>query len=184
MGFNINKFKEKMNESLNCYEESLKSIRVGRANASVLNNVQAEYYGTLTPINQMGEIKVTDPRTLTISPWDISTLKSIEKAILASDVGITPQSDGKVIRLSFPQLTEDRRKELTKQISKMGEETKIVIRNIRRDANEEAKKQEKNNELTEDDLNLAEEDIQKLTDASIKKVDSITARKSAEVLEI
>ena len=144
-------FEEKMKKSISVYQAELETIRAGRANAAVLNGINVEYYGTPTAINQMAEVKVSDARTLTISPWDMTTVKSIEKAILASDLGITPQNDGKVIRLMFPQPTEERRREMTKQVSKMGEEVKVAVRNIRRDAVDAAKAAKKDGEMTEDE---------------------------------
>jgi ribosome recycling factor len=143
-----------------------------------------DYYGTPTPVNQIGSVSCPDARTIVIQPWDSSTLKGIEKAILASDIGITPANDGKVVRLSFPQLTEDRRKELKKQVSKLGEDKKVAIRNIRRDANDAAAKMKKNGELTEDELKTTEKKIQDVTDKYVKQVDEITAAKNKEILSI
>ena len=162
----------------------LATIRAGRANAAVLDQIQVEYYGVPTPIQQMASIATPDPRSLIIAPWDHSTLKSIEKAILASDLGINPQNDGKCIRLAFPQLTEERRKELVKQIRKYAENGKVAIRNIRRDAIENFKKQQKASEMTEDDYKIAEKDIQKLTDDFIKEIDKISEKKEKELTEI
>ena len=177
-------FEEKMKKSIAVYGESLETIRAGRASTAVLNGIEVEYYGTPTAINQMAEVKVTDPRTISISPWDASTVKNIEKAILASDLGITPQSDGKVIRLLFPQPTEERRREMTKQVSKMGEEEKIAVRNIRREALEKAKEMKKNGEMTEDEQKASEKAVQDLTDKYIKEVDQVTANKNAEIMDI
>jgi len=177
-------FEEKMKKSIAIYEDSLKTIRAGRANAAVVSKVTMDYYGTETLISQMAEIKAADARTLIIAPWDKSTLKGMERAILASDVGITPQNDGSVIRLTFPQLTEDRRKELTKQIAKMGEEAKVALRNIRRDANDLIKDMKKKSEMTEDEQKISEKSIQDLTDKFIKEIDNVTAAKNKEIMEI
>ena len=144
-------YEEKMQKTITVYEGQLDTVRAGRANTAVLNGIDVEYYGTPTAINQMAEVKVTDARTIAITPWDVTTVKSIEKALLASELGITPQSDGKVIRLLFPQLTEERRKELVKDVKKKGEGAKVAIRNIRRDANDMIKKQQKANEISEDE---------------------------------
>lgn len=177
-------FEEKMKKTIAVYEDSLKTIRAGRANAAVVSKVTMDYYGTETLISQMAEIKAADARTLIIAPWDKTTLKGMERAILASDVGITPQNDGSVIRLAFPQLTEDRRKELTKQIAKMGEEAKVALRNIRRDANDLIKDMKKKSEMTEDEQKLSEKAMQDLTDKYIKEVDNVTAAKNKEIMEI
>lgn len=177
-------FEEKMKKALGHYEETLSTVRAGKANPSVLSGIEVEYYGTMTAINQMAEVKATDARTISISPWDASTTKGIEKAILASDLGITPQNDGKVIRLTFPQLTEERRKELKKQVAKMGEEAKVAVRNIRRDANDKCKDMKKNGEMNEDEQKAAEKSIQDLTDKYVKMVDEVTARKDKEIMEI
>lgn len=177
-------FEEKMKKSIAVYKESLDTIRAGRANASVLHGIEVEYYGTPTAINQMAEVKVTDPRTLAITPWDATTLKSIEKAILASDLGITPVNDGKVIRLGFPQPTEERRREMTKQISKMGEEAKVSVRNIRREAIDKAKDMKKNSEMTEDEQKQSEKACQDLTDKYIKEIDAVTDAKNKEIMSV
>ena len=160
------------------------SVRAGRANAAVLDKLRVEYYGTPTPINQIASIATPDPRTLVIQPWDAASLKLIEKAILESDLGINPTNDGKVIRLGFPQLTEERRKDLIKQIKKYAEEAKVAIRNIRRDAMEDFKEQKKKSEITEDDLKDIEKDMQKLTDDFIKEIDVIAAKKEKELMAI
>ena len=160
------------------------AIRAGRANPAVLDKVTVDYYGAPTPINQMAAVSVTEARTLTIQPWDRSTLKEIEKAINASDIGINPQNDGSVIRLMFPPLTEERRKELSKDISKQGEEAKVSVRNIRREAMDKLKAMKKAGELTEDDLKAAEKDTQDLTDKYCKQVDEMVARKTKEIMEI
>ena len=174
----------KMEKRINGYASELKTIRAGRANASVLDKVAIDYYGTMTPIAQVGSISSPEPRLLVIQPWDASVLKEIEKAINASDVGIAPQNDGKVIRLNFPPLTEERRKELVKTVKKYTEEAKIQIRNARRDALEGFKTQKKNGEMTEDDQKQAEKDIQNLTDKYIKEIDDICAAKEKEILEV
>lgn len=177
-------YEEKMKKSVGVYSESLSSIRAGRANVAVLNGIEVSYYGTPTAINQMAEVKATDPRTLAITPWDASTLKEIEKAILASDIGITPVNDGKTIRLSFPQLTEERRKDLSKQISKMGEEAKVSIRNIRREANDKIKEMKKNSEMNEDEAKQSEKLTQDITDKYIKEIDAVTSAKEKEIMSI
>lgn len=184
MKLNTKDYEEKMKKSLDVYSEELSTIRVGRANAAVLDKVSVDYFGTPTKINQMSEIKATDARTLVIQPWDASTLKNIEKAILASDVGITPQNDGKALRLVFPQLTEERRKELSKQVSKMGEDAKVALRNIRRDANDKIKDMKKKSEMTEDEVKQSEKAVQDLTDKYIKEADSITSKKDKEIMSI
>ena len=177
-------FESKMKKTLESLESSLDSVRAGRANPAVLSQIQVEYYGTPTPIQQIASVSVPDPRTLVIQPWDGSVLKGIEKAILASELGINPQNDGSVIRLVFPQLTEERRKELAKQVKKYGEEAKVAVRNIRRDAIEKFKKQQKASEITEDDYKNVEKEVQKLTDDYVKKVDDITDNKDKELLAI
>lgn len=184
MKLDTKEFERKMQKSIEVYKESLAVIRAGRANAAVLGNLTVDYYGAPTPITQIGEVKVTDPKTLLIQPWDSSVLKGVEKAILASDIGITPQNDGKVIRLVFPQLTEERRKELKKNISKMGEEAKVNIRNIRREANDVSKTMKKNSEMTEDEQKLSDKAIQDLTDKYIKEIDAITADKEKEIMTV
>lgn len=177
-------YEEKMKKSVEAVERDFGAVRAGRANASVLNRIQVDYYGTHTPIQQIAAVASPDPRTLLITPWDASALKGIEKAIQESDLGINPQNDGRNIRLNFPQLTEERRKELVKQIRKYAENGKVAIRNIRRDAMESFKKKEKASEITEDDLKQAEKDLQKLTDDSSKKIDELLARKEKELMEI
>ena len=184
MKLDAKNFEDKMKKSIAVYEEELDSIRVGRANPKVLEKVEALYYGTPTPINQMAEIKAPDPRTLAITPWDATSLKAIEKAIQASDIGITPTNDGKTIRLVFPPLTEERRKELTKNTSKMGENAKVALRNVRRDANDKCKEMKKASEMTEDEQKQSEKEIQDLTDKYIKIIDEITSRKQKEIMEI
>jgi len=177
-------FESKMKKTIESLEASMDAVRAGRANPAVLAQIQVEYYGTPTPIQQIASISVPDPRSLVIQPWDGSALKAIEKAILASELGINPQNDGRVIRLVFPQLTEERRKELAKQVKKYGEESKVAVRNIRRDAIEKFKKQQKASEITEDDYKNIEKDVQKLTDDYIKKVDEVTDKKDKELFEI
>lgn len=184
MNFNTKDFEEKMKKTIASYESNLAVIRAGQANAAVLNRINFEYYGTPTPVNTMADIRMADSRTLTVTPYDASTLKAIEKAILISDLGINPTNDGKIIRLVFPQVTEERRKELKKQIQKMGEETKVAVRNIRRDANDLIKNMKKNGDLTEDDVKSAEKSVQDLTDKYIKAVDAASAKKEKEVMEI
>ena len=184
MKYDIKHTEEKMKKAIAALEENLASIRVGRANANVLSKVTVDYYGAPTPINQVAEVKVTDPKTLVVQPWDASTLKNIEKAILASDVGITPQNDGKVLRLIFPQLTEERRKEIQKQVSKMSEDAKVAIRNVRREANDKCKDMKKNGEMNEDELKQSEKTIQDLTDKHVKKIDEMCAKKEKELMEI
>ena len=173
-------YETKMMKTLDVLAENLAGIRAGRANASVLNKISVDYYGTASPISQVASVSSPDPRTLTIQPWDASLLKAITKAIQTSDLGINPQNDGKVIRLTFPPLTEERRKELIKQVSKEGEASKVAIRNIRRDALDKWKAAKKKSEMTEDEQKDAEKDMQKLTDKYIKQIDSTTAAKSDE----
>lgn len=175
---------QRMDKSIAYYKEELNTIRVGRANAAILDKVYVDYYGTMTPVGQVGTISTPDPRTLMIQPWDGSLLKAIEKAILASEIGINPQNDGRVIRLAFPQLTEERRKELTKTVSKKSEEAKVTLRNIRRDAMDIYKAQKKKNEITEDDLKNIEKDIQDLTDMKIRELEQITEKKQKDIMEI
>ena len=180
----INEFKSRMTRTTQILSEQFASVRAGRANAAVLDQIQVDYYGVPTPIRQIASITTTDARTLVIQPWDGSTLKIIEKAILTSELGINPQNDGRVIRLVFPQLTEERRKELAKTVRKYGEDAKVAIRNVRRDAMDKFKKDQKNNILTEDDLKDAEKELQKLTDDFIKEVDKLTEKKEKELFEI
>ena len=177
-------YEEKMKRTCEALATQLATIRAGRANASVLDQIKVDYYGVPTPVQQLASIANPDPRSLLIQPWDSSVLKSIEKAILASELGINPQNDGRSIRLVFPPLTEERRKDLVKQTKKYGEECKIAVRNIRRDAIDRFKKQQKNSEITEDDYKDIEKDIQKLTDDYIKEIDKITDAKDKELTEI
>ena len=177
-------FENKMKKTCDALNSTLATIRAGRANAAVLDQITVDYYGSPTPIQQVASVSTPDPRSLFIQPWDGSVLKGIEKAILASDLGINPQNDGRGIRLVFPPLTEERRRDLVKQTKKYGEESKVAIRNIRRDAIEKFKKQQKTSEMTEDDYTIAEKDNQKLTDDYIKEIDKITERKEKELTEI
>lgn len=180
----LNKAEEKMNKTVNALKNEFASIRAGRANPSVLDKVLVDYYGTHTPVNQMAAVSVSEARVLVIQPWDKSLIKAIEKAIQASDIGINPSNDGNVIRLTFPQLTEDRRKEIVKDLKKYGEEAKVAIRSARRDANDKLKAKKKNSELTEDDLKNGEDKTQKLTDKFTKIIDEVVAEKEKEVLSI
>ena len=179
-----NKIEEKMTKTISVFEENLSEIRAGRANPAILNKVMIDYYGTPTPINQVAGISVPEARMIVIQPWDASILKDIEKEILKSDIGINPNNDGKVIRLAFPELNEERRKELVKDIRKMAEEAKVAIRSIRRDGIDEAKTMQKNSEISEDDLKVAEEKIQKLTDKYVENIDKILETKEKEVMSI
>ena len=184
MKINTQEHEEKMKKAIVALESNLSTIRAGQANPAVLSRVSFEYYGAPTPLNTMADIKVTDSKTIAIMPYDGSTLKAMEKAILASDIGITPTNDGKIIRLVFPQPTEERRKELAKQVDKMGEDAKVAVRNIRRDAMEMCKKMKKNSEMTEDEQKASEKLIQDLTDKYVKNIEEITARKVKEVMAI
>ena len=184
MKLDCKSYEEKMKKSIDSYENALSLIRAGRANPMLVSGISFEYYGAPTPINTMADVKATDSKTVTITPYDMSTLKAMEKAILASDVGITPTNDGKVIRLVFPQPTEERRRELAKQIQKMGEDAKVAIRNIRRDANDLCKKLKKDGEMTEDEQKTSEKAVQDLTDKYIKEVDAVTAKKEKEIMQI
>ena len=177
-------YEEKMEKSINAMMDEFASIRAGRANPHVLDKIKVDYYGTPTPIQQVGNISVPEARMIVIQPWEKSLIKAIEKAIQASDLGINPSNDGSVIRLVFPELTEDRRKELAKDVKKKGEAAKVAVRNIRRDANEAFKKQEKNNEISEDDLKDATEQIQKITDKAIEKIDTAVENKTKEILTV
>ena len=174
----------KMEKAVAVLQTDLAAIRAGRANPAILDKITVEYYGVATPIQQVGTVAVPEPRTITIQPWDASILGEIEKAILKSEVGLTPNNDGKMIRLNFPPLTEERRKELVKGISKRGEECKVAVRNVRRDALEGFKKQKKDGEITEDDLKNLETKIQKLTDKFIAQIDSVISAKEKEILEV
>ena len=177
-------YEEKMKKSIESVMSDFDTVRAGRANASVLNRISVDYYGTPTPIQQIASVSTPDARSLLIQPWDGSVLKGIEKAILASDLGINPQNDGRAIRLVFPALTEERRRDLAKQVKKYSEDAKIAVRNIRRDAMEKFKAQKKKSEITEDDFKVIEKDMQKLTDDYIKEVERIADEKEKELMEI
>ncbi|MEG2377930.1 MAG: ribosome recycling factor [Clostridia bacterium] len=179
-----NALDSKMKKTLDVVANEFGAIRAGRANPAVLEKIAIDYYGTMTPISQVGSISVPEPRTLVIQPWDGGVLKAIEKAIQTSDIGINPNNDGKIIRLTFPQLTEERRRELTKQVNKLGEEGKIAIRNVRREAMEKFKDLKKKSEITEDDLKGIEKDVQTLTDRHCKDIDDMVAKKAKELLEV
>ena len=178
------KANEKMEKSISSLKFEYNSIRAGRANAAILDKVLVDYYGTPTPINQMAAISVPEARILAIQPWDMSALSLIEKAILASDIGINPSNDGRIIRLVFPTLTEERRKQLSKEVSKIAEDTKVAVRQIRRDCIEKIKAMKKNSEITEDDQKFGEEKLQKITDEFVKKIDEICDAKTKEIMEI
>ncbi len=180
----IKLYDEKMLKTIEVVKANFASVRAGRANAGVLDRITVEYYGTPTPLNQVAAISSPDPRTLMIQPWDGTLLRAIEKAIQTSDLGINPQNDGRVIRLTFPQLTEERRKELTKQVRKYGEEGKVAVRNIRRDAMDEIKKKTKKSELTEDDQKNLEKELQDQTDKRCKEIDELTAKKEKELMAV
>ena len=180
----MNTAKEKMQKSCAVYERDMQGLRAGRANPQLLDRILVDYYGTPTPINQIGNISSPEPRLLVISPWEAKMIPQVEKAIQKSDLGLNPSNDGKIIRLVFPELNEERRRDLTKIASKGAEETKVAIRSIRRDAIEQIKKLKKNSEITEDDQRDAEEEMQKLTDKAIKDVDAIYARKEKEIMEV
>ena len=179
-----NVYEEKMNKTISVFEENLSEIRAGRANPAILNKITVDYYGVPTPINQVAGISVPEARMILIQPWDMNLLKDIEKEILKSDIGINPNNDGKVIRLNFPELNEERRKEIVKDIRKLAEEAKVAIRSIRRDAMDEAKEMQKKSEITEDDLKNEENEIQKLTDKKVEEIDSMLASKEREVMSI
>ena len=180
----INTAKEKMKKSCEVYEREMMSLRAGRANPQLLDRIMVDYYGTPTPINQIGNISSPEPRLLVIAPWEAKMIPQVEKAIQKSDLGLNPSNDGKLIRLVFPELNEERRKDLTKVASKGAEDTKVAIRSIRRDAIEQIKKLKKNSEITEDDQRDAEEDMQKITDKAVKEVDDIFAKKEKEIMEV
>jgi len=175
--------KEKMESARDGFTKELQKVRTGRASLSLLDGIRVDYYGTRTPLNQMSTLSVPESRLITIQPWDASVLADIEKAILKSDLGLTPANDGKIIRLSIPPLTEDRRKELVKKVNKMGEERKISIRNIRRDSNEMLKKMKKDSDITEDELFKGQDEVQKITDDFIEKLDALCKEKEKEILE-
>lgn len=180
----LTSLEEKMKKTIGVYQEDLSEIRAGRANPAILNKINISYYGVPTPINQVAGISVPEARMIVIQPWDASVLKEIEKAILASDIGINPNNDGKLIRLNFPELTEERRKELVKEIKKIAEESKVAIRSIRREGMDMVKNLNKNSQITEDELSRDEDAIQKLTDKYIEQIDKILADKEKEVLSV
>ena len=180
----FNSIEEKMKKTISVFEESLSEVRAGRANPNILNKITVDYYGVATPINQIAGISVPEPRMILIQPWDISMLKEIEKAINIAEIGINPNNDGKVIRIAFPELTEERRKDLVKDIRKIAEESKVAIRAIRRDGMDMAKTAQKNNEMTQDDLTAAETKIQKMTDTKIAEIDELLAKKEKEIMTV
>jgi len=180
----FSEIESKMNKTIEVLKQNFSEVRAGRANPAILNRISVEYYGTPTPINQVAGISVPEARLIMIQPWDASILKDIEKAILTSDIGINPNNDGKVIRLAFPELTEERRKELVKDIKKTAEEAKVAVRAIRREGMDKAKTMQKNSEITEDDLRGAEDTIQKLTDKKIEEIDKVLADKEKEILTV
>jgi len=180
----FSEFEGKMNKTIDVLKQNFSEVRAGRANPAILNRISVEYYGTPTPINQVAGISVPEARLIMIQPWDASILKDIEKAILASDIGLNPNNDGKVIRLAFPELTEERRKELVKDIKKTAEEAKVAVRAIRRDGIDKAKAMQKNSEITEDELRGAEDTIQKLTDKKIEEIDKVLSDKEKEILTV
>ena len=184
MKLDTKEYEVKMQKSVANYSENLSTIRAGKADSAVLKKVMVDYYGSPTPISSIAEVKVTDARTITITAWDKSIMKGIEKAILTSDLGINPQNDGTCIRLTFPPMTEDRRRELSKQIAKMAEEAKVAIRNIRRDANDKVKALKKNSEMTEDEAKASDKTVQDLTDKYIKEIDRIAADKTADIMKV
>ena len=184
MKLDTKEYEVKMQKSVSNYSENLSTIRAGKADTAVLKKVMVDYYGAPTAISSIAEVKVTDARTITITAWDKSIMKGIEKAILTSDIGINPQNDGTCIRLTFPPMTEDRRRELSKQIAKMGEDAKVAIRNIRRDANDKVKALKKNSEMTEDEAKASDKTIQDLTDKYIKEIDRISADKTKDIMTV
>ncbi len=184
MSKHTNTFEEKMNKSVKNLETELNTIRAGRANPHVLDKITVDYYGAPTPLNQVGNISIPEARLIQIQPWDISIMKEIEKAINASDLGINPTNDGKVIRLVFPELTEERRKALTKDVKKKGEDTKVAVRNIRRDGMDALKKLEKDNEITEDELKTLEDEMQKITDKNVAEIDKLVEAKNKDIMAI
>ena len=184
MKLDLTSYEERMKKAIAVYADNLSSMRAGRANPNALNKITVDYYGSPTPITGVASVSISDARTLVIQPWDASTVKDIERAILASDLGITPQNDGRSIRLIFPQPTEERRREMGKQIAKMGEEAKVAVRNLRRDANDKIKDMKKKSEMTEDEAKASEKSCQDLTDKYIKEIDKITDAKTKEIMEI
>ena len=184
MKLDVKEYEVKMQKSIASYKENLSTIRAGKANPDVLKRIEVEYYGSMTPISSIAEIKASDARTLTITAWDKSVMKGIEKAINQSDLGINPQNDGSCIRLAFPPMTEERRRDLSKQISKMGEDAKVAVRNIRRDANDKVKALKKDSQMTEDEAKQSDKLVQDLTDKYVKEIDAVTAAKTKEIMEI
>ncbi len=180
----LKRFNEKMDKTISILKEDLNTVRAGRANAAILDKVNVDYYGTPTPLRSISNISVPDPRTILIAPFDPSSISGIEKAIQEANLGLNPSSDGKNIRLIVPQLTEERRRELTKTTKKMGEDAKVAVRNLRREINEAAKKKEKNGEITEDDLKKGLDDIQKATDNHTKKIDEMISKKDKDIMEV
>ena len=176
--------KEKMNKTISVFSENLAEIRAGRANPAILNKIKVDYYGVPTPISQVAGISVPEARLIVIQPWDANILKEIEKEILKSDIGINPNNDGKVIRLAFPELNEERRKEIVKDIKKIAEDAKVAVRSIRRDAIDAFRKQQKDSEITEDELKIAEDEVQKITDSMVAEIDEILANKEKEVMSV
>lgn len=181
---NYDEIINRMEKTISVYENNLAEIRAGRANPAILNKIKVDYYGVPTPISQVAGISVPEARLIVIQPWDTSILKEIEKEILKSDIGINPNNDGKVIRLSFPELNEERRKEIVKNIKKIAEEAKVAIRAIRRDGIEEFKKKQKDSEITEDELKMAEDEIQKITDKNIAEIDNLLEKKEKEIMSV
>lgn len=184
MSIELDQYKDKMTRSVDNLSNEYATIRAGRANPHILDKITVDYYGQPTNLQSVANISVSEARTLVIQPWEASMIKEIEKAILTSDLGLTPNNDGKAIRLTFPELTEDRRKELVKDVKKKGEDAKVAIRNIRRDANDAVKKQQKANEISEDEQKTAESDIQKLTDEFVGKIDQMVEAKSKEIMTV
>ena len=180
----FNEFEERMEKTISVFEENLSEIRAGRANPAILNKITVNYYGTATPINQVAGISVPEARLIVIQPWDVSLLKEIEKEILKADIGINPNNDGKVIRLAFPELNEERRKEIVKDIRKMAEEAKVAVRNVRREGIDKAKADQKAGDITEDELKVAETEIQKITDKNIEEIDKILTDKETEIMSV
>ena len=180
----FNNIEEKMKKTISVFEENLSEVRAGRANPNILNKIRVDYYGVPTPINQMAGVSVPEPRSIVIQPWDMSMLKEIEKAINLAEIGINPMNDGKIIRLNFPELTEERRKESVKEIRKTAEEAKVAIRSIRRDGIDAARQAQKNSELTEDELSSAEDKIQKMTDVKISEIDELLGKKEKEIMTV
>ena len=184
MKLNTKDFEERMGKAIYAYEQNIASVRAGQASTAVLSKINFEYWGAPTSLMSMADVRVADSKTVTITPYDATTLKAMEKAILASDLGITPTNDGKIIRIVFPQPTEERRKELVKQVQKMAEDGKVAVRNIRRDANDLCKKMKKDGEMTEDEQKASEKSVQDLTDKYVKEIDAITAKKEKEIMQI